>query len=63
MGAISVSLKGEYGADSLRYAAMIAVGFYLVAAVLALLSVKSLRRGWVEQAGYRSRVAANFTLG
>jgi predicted MFS family arabinose efflux permease len=49
MGAISVGLKGEYGDDSLRYAAMIAVCFYLVAAVLALLSVKSLRRGWVEQ--------------
>lgn len=50
MGALSVSLKAEYGDDSLRYAAMIAVCFYLVAAALALLSVKSLRRGWVEEA-------------
>ena len=49
MGAISVALKGDYGEDSLRYAAMIAVGFYLVAASLALLAVRPLRRGWVEQ--------------
>ncbi len=49
MGAISVALKGRYGDDSLRYAAIIAVGFYLVAAGLALLAVKALRRGWVEQ--------------
>lgn len=50
MGAISVALKDDYGTDSLRHAAIIAVGFYLVAAVLALLSVRSLRRGWVEEA-------------
>lgn len=50
MGALSVSMKAEYGDDSLRYGAMIAVCFYLVAAALALLSVKSLRRGWVEEA-------------
>ncbi|WP_419808974.1 spinster family MFS transporter [Sphingomonas sp.] len=49
MGALSVALKGQYGDDSLRYGAIIAVGFYLVAAVLALFAVKALRRGWVEQ--------------
>ena len=49
MGALSVGLKAQHGADSLRYAAIIAVGFYLVAALLALLAVKSLRRGWIEQ--------------
>ena len=51
MGAISVSLKAQYGDDSLRYAAIIGVGFYLIAAVLGLLAVKPLRRGWVEEAG------------
>jgi MFS family permease len=49
LGAISVSLKAQYGDDSLRYAAIICVGFYLVAAVLGLLAVKSLRRGWVDE--------------
>lgn len=49
MGTLSVSLKGQYGDDSLRYAAIIAVGFYLVAALLALLAIKSLRRDWVDE--------------
>ena len=48
MGALSVALKGAYGADSLRYAAIIGVGLYLVAALLALLAIRSLERGWVE---------------
>jgi len=48
MGALSVALKGSYGADSLRYAAIIAVGLYLIAAVLALLAIKPLKRGWIE---------------
>ena len=49
LGAISVALKAQYGDDSLRYAAIIGVGFYLLAAVLGLLAVKSLRRGWIEE--------------
>ena len=49
LGAISVSLKGQYGDDSLRYAAIIGLGFYVIAAVLGLLAVKSLRRGWTEE--------------
>lgn len=49
MGAISVALKGQYGDDSLRYAAIIVLGFYLVAAVLVLLAVRPLRRGWVDE--------------
>ncbi|MBS0283240.1 MAG: MFS transporter [Proteobacteria bacterium] len=49
LGAISVALKTQYGDDSLRYAAIIGVGFYLLAAVLGLLAVKSLRRGWIEE--------------
>jgi len=51
LGAISVALKAQYGEDSLRYAAIIGVGFYLVAAVLGLLAVKALRRGWIEERG------------
>ena len=49
MGALSDALKSSYGADSLRYAAIICVGLYLVAAVLALLAIKPLKRGWVEE--------------
>ncbi|QDZ06132.1 MFS transporter [Sphingomonas panacisoli] len=48
MGALSVALKGSYGADSLRIAAIIAVGLYLVAAALAFLAIKPLKNGWVE---------------
>ncbi len=50
MGALSDALKGTYGADSLRYAAIIGVSLYLVAAVLALLAIRPLKRGWVEEA-------------
>lgn len=49
MGALSDALKGSYGDASLRYAAIITVSFYLVAAALALLAVRPLRRGWVEE--------------
>jgi len=48
MGTLSDALKASYGADSLRYAAIIGVSLYLVAALLALLAIKPLRRGWVE---------------
>jgi MFS family permease len=48
MGALSVALKGSYGDQSLRIAAMIGVCLYLVAAVLALLAIRPLKRGWVE---------------
>ena len=48
MGTLSDALKASYGADSLRYAAIIGVSLYLVAAVLALLAIKPLKRGWVE---------------
>jgi predicted MFS family arabinose efflux permease len=50
MGRLSDALRAGYGADSLRYAAIIGVGLYLVAALLALLAVRPLRRGWVEAA-------------
>jgi predicted MFS family arabinose efflux permease len=48
MGVLSDALKKSYGADSLRYAAIIGVSLYLVAAVLAFLAIKPLKRGWVE---------------
>ena len=48
MGAISDLLKGGYGDHSLRYAAIICVGLYLVAAVLVLLAIRPMKRDWVE---------------
>ena len=50
MGALSDALKASYGADSLRYAAIICASLYLVAALLAFLATKPLKRGWVEAA-------------
>ena len=47
MGRIADSLKGAYGADALRDAAVACLAFYLLAALLMLLSVRSLRRSWV----------------
>ena len=48
MGTISDALKASYGADALRYAAVGCLAFYGLAALLALLAVRPLRRGWVE---------------
>jgi predicted MFS family arabinose efflux permease len=47
MGAISDQLKAHYGAESLRYAVVSCLGFYLLAALLALLAAKALRRDWL----------------
>ena len=41
-------LKGTYGVESLRYAAVSVLGFYLLAALLMLLAVPRLTREWVE---------------
>lgn len=49
IGAVSESLKADYGVESLRYAALGALVFYLVAALLALLAVRRLRTDWVEE--------------
>jgi predicted MFS family arabinose efflux permease len=46
MGALSDRLRADYGVESLRYAAVACLGFYLLAALLALLAVKPLRRDW-----------------
>jgi MFS family permease len=48
IGAVSDSLRGAYGPDSLRYAAIGALAFYAVAAGLALLASRFLTRDWIE---------------
>ena len=47
IGGLSDALKATYGGDSLRYAAVACTGFYLLAALLMLLSVRHLRASWV----------------
>ena len=47
MGRLSDALKATYGVNALRDAAIACTGFYLVAAVIILTSVRSLRAGWV----------------
>jgi predicted MFS family arabinose efflux permease len=49
IGAISDHLKASYGTESLRYAAMAATLFYLLAAALMLLATRTLRKDWVEE--------------
>jgi predicted MFS family arabinose efflux permease len=46
MGRLSDAMTATRGADALRDAAILCLGFYLLAAVLMLLAVKPLRRGW-----------------
>jgi len=50
MGGLSDMLKSAYGADSLRYAAVACTLSYVVAALLMLLSIKSLRASWIDDA-------------
>jgi hypothetical protein len=50
IGAVSDALRGTYGPDSLRYAAIGALAFYAVASLLALLAARSLTKDWVEEA-------------
>lgn len=47
MGRLSDGLKASYGANALRDAAVVCLGFYLVAAILALFSIRPLRVSWV----------------
>jgi predicted MFS family arabinose efflux permease len=47
MGRLSDALRAGYGADALRDAAVACLAFYLVAAVLAFLSVPWLKAGWL----------------
>lgn len=50
IGAVSDSLRATYGPESLRYAAIAALAFYAVAALLALLAGRRMRRDWVADA-------------
>ena len=51
MGSLSDHFKTAYGVESLRYAAVGCLGFYLLAAVLVLFAVRSLRNDWVADSG------------
>ena len=42
-------MKPQFGADALRYSAIVLVGLYFVASALALLAIKPLRKDWVEE--------------
>lgn len=48
MGRLSDALKATYGADALRDSAVFCLAFYLLAALLMFLSIKSLRLSWVS---------------
>jgi MFS family permease len=48
MGWMSDTLQASQGADALRYSAILALSFYLVAGVLGLLAAKHLRKDWAE---------------
>jgi len=49
IGALSEAFKSRFGDDALRYATVSVLGFYLLAAVLMLMSIKHLRAGWVDE--------------
>jgi MFS family permease len=48
IGRLSDSLKATYGVDALRNASVACTAFYLLAALLALIAVKPLKRAWVS---------------
>jgi len=50
IGHVSDLLKTSYGVESLRYAAVGATAFYLLAAALMLIAIKHLRSAWVRDA-------------
>ena len=49
MGRLSDALKASYGVDSLRYAAVACLAFYLLAAALMLVCVPFLRHSWISE--------------
>ena len=49
IGTLSDRFKAQYGDDSLLYAAMSVLAFYLVAALLAWLASRTIRRDWVDE--------------
>jgi hypothetical protein len=48
IGAISTALKQRYGVEALRYAAVSCTTFYILAAILMMLSVSRLRANWID---------------
>lgn len=48
LGKLSVLLKAEYGDESLRYSILAGTGFYVVAALLALIAAFRLKKDWVD---------------
>ena len=46
--ALSDAMAQAYGAESLRYAMLAALGFYLLAALLMWLGARALRTDWVD---------------
>ncbi|HZU51130.1 MAG TPA: MFS transporter [Sphingomicrobium sp.] len=48
IGRLSDALKHSYGADALRYAAVSCTSFYILAALLMLLSAPGLRAAWLD---------------
>ena len=49
MGFLSDEFITSYGAESLRYAAVLCLAFYVIAGVLALMAARSLQGDWVEE--------------
>lgn len=47
MGRLSDGLKASYGANALRDSAVACLGFYLLAALLVVFSIRSLKASWV----------------
>ena len=48
-GKLSEILKPHYGTESIRYAFLYALSFYVLAAVLLILAARQLKRDWVEE--------------
>ncbi|MFT3977604.1 MAG: MFS transporter [Sphingomonas bacterium] len=49
MGSLSDWLKGSYGTESLRYAAVACLAFYLFAGLLVLFAIRTIKRDWVAE--------------
>ncbi len=50
LGALSDNMHARFGEEALRYSAVAILGFYFIAAALALAAVRPLRRDWIEEA-------------
>jgi vacuolar-type H+-ATPase subunit I/STV1 len=51
LGMLSDILQTRFGDDSLRYAILSGTGFYIIAAILFLLSAKWLSQDWHDRTG------------